>query len=469
MISFITVIFLLAAPLVLLVSGFALPCQYEDTFLGELKYKCRRLDETEGRRIVFVGGSGVAFGIDSGLVERELPDYTAVNFGMYAALGTRVMLDLSADSLREGDIVILCPEQQEQALSGYLGSEYLWQGVDGAFYLLSQIDRGDWGSLAGAFPAFAASKLRYTVTGKTPQIEGVYTRSAFDEYGDIVSPLCDSNRMPGGYDTNTPILFQPDLISEEFIDAVNRYADSLSQRGIAVWYHFCPMNELAVETGADIDGYYDLLQEKLHCPIIGNPSDAVLEAEWFYDTNFHLNASGKTVYTRQMIRDIKAVLGDSSPTEIALPEPPAQEASWNVTGDNSDAGCFTYVRQKDAVTLTGLTEQGSAKSALTVPVSIEGCPVSVIPAGLFAGNPVLEQVTIQRNITRIEDGAFEGCTALRAILLESDSPERCTVGQGLLSGTDAVIYVPEDAVSAYKLSYFWSQYGTRIEELDSGY
>lgn len=102
---------LLLLPLVLCLFAFALPCQYGDTFLGELKYKAARLRETEGARIVTVGGSAVAFGQVSGLIEAELPAYSAVNFGMYAALGTEVMLDLSLPYIREGDIVILSPEQ----------------------------------------------------------------------------------------------------------------------------------------------------------------------------------------------------------------------------------------------------------------------------------------------------------------------------------------------------------------------
>ena len=101
-----TAALLLALPLTLLAWGFALPAQYGETFLGELKHKVRLLEETPGPRIVLVGGSGVAFGADSELMERELPGYTVVNFGMYAALGTTVMLDLSQPLLREGDIVL---------------------------------------------------------------------------------------------------------------------------------------------------------------------------------------------------------------------------------------------------------------------------------------------------------------------------------------------------------------------------
>lgn len=461
----VTALLLLIVPAVLLTGAFALPDRYDDTFLGELKYKCRRLDETEGERIVFVGGSAVAFGVDSGLVERELPGFTAVNFGMYAALGTRVMLNLSEDSLRPGDVVILCPEQQAQTLSGFLGAQALWQGLDGAFSLLARVDRRDYAALTAALPAFAASKLRGAITGEAFPTEGVYSRSAFDAYGDVVSPLCAANVMPGGYDTNMPVCFQPDMLSEDFVDAVNGYVDRLERRGVTVLYHFCPMNALAVEDGADIDAYAGALESLLHCRLIGNPSDCVMDAAWFYDTNFHLNATGKTVFTRQLIRDIKAYFGDSSPTRIALPQPPSTELAAIESGSNEDADCFTYVLDGDTAVLTGLTQEGALRQELTVPVSMDGYPVTALPACVFAGNGIVQTVTLQGNIRRIEDRAFDGCASLRALVLTQPSPERCSVGTQLLEGTEALVRVPESAVTAYRLNYFWSPYATRIQAL----
>lgn len=457
----ITALALLVVPLTLLVWGFLLPCQYEDTFLGELRYKCRRLDETPGRRIVFVGGSSVAFGIDSGLVERELPGCTAVNFGLYAGLGTQTMLELSRDSLRAGDIVILLPEQQEQALSGWFGAEYLWQGVDGAFGLLTRLDSDHWGALAGTFPRFAADKLNCWLACTPPQTEGVYARSAFDERGDIVSPLCAQNTMPGGWDTNMPIRFQPDMISEDFAAFVGQYARDLGKRGVTVWYHFCPMNSLAAQQWDA--GYFDALQQRLNIPVIGNPEACLMDPAWFYDTNFHLNGSGKTAFTRLLIRDIKAMLGDSTPTDIALPEPPALAVPAEA-GNNTDADCFTYTIRDGEAILTGLTEQGRGRNRLTIPGSFEGCGVRRLPVGVLSGP--LVSVTVPANIAIIEDGAFADCPRLASVVMQSAAPEACSVGQELLRGTDADILVPREAVSRYKLNYFWSPYAARIRGYD---
>ena len=91
------------------------PPAYSDTFVGALNEKCDRLKEIEGEKIVVVGGSSVAFGVDSALLSR----YTGmpvVNFGLYAALGTKLMLDLSLPHIGEGDIVVISPELDPQTL-----------------------------------------------------------------------------------------------------------------------------------------------------------------------------------------------------------------------------------------------------------------------------------------------------------------------------------------------------------------
>lgn len=458
----VTIALLLSLPGILLVWGFALPAQYGDTFLGELKYKVRLLEETPGRRIVLVGGSGIAFGADSALMERELPGYSVVNFGMYAALGTTVMLDLSRPLLREGDIVLLIPEQQAQTLSGWFDPAVMWQGLDGDFDLLRLLPQDKLERLMGAFPAFTGQKFACFIQGGPPRPEGVYRRDAFNERGDVVSPLCGRNEMPGGYDATTPIRFDPDMVAEAFAQSVRDYAAAAEQAGATVWYAPCPMNAAAVEAPEQIDEFYTALPERLGVPLAGDPRAFLLDAGWFYDTNFHPNASGKTVYTRQLIRAVKAMLGDSSPTDIPLPALPEPAGATGWTGDDRDGACFTYEEQAGVLAVTGLTAAGRCREALSVPSVWEGKPVSSIGPNAFTGAEDLLEVTIQPNIKAIDGRAFNGCAALERVIMQSSQPVSCRVGQGLLDGTDAKIYVPQTALSAYRTDYFWSAHAGRI-------
>lgn len=464
--TFITLLLVLAIPVTLLCWGFLGSPLYGDTFMGELKHKVRLLQETEGKRIILVGGSSVAFGIDSALLEQHFPDYQVVNFGMYAALGTTVMLDLSEEYIREGDIVILMPEQQEQTLSDYFDASVMWQGVDGAYELLFSLTPEQQGMMLGHFPHFAAQKFSWLLRGEAPQPEGVYRRDSFNSYGDVVSELCSQNVMPGGFDANTPIQFGSAMVTAEFIQRVNAYAESVTEKGATLWYGFCPMNASAISIDADVDGFYDTLQAQLTFPILGNPHDSILDAGWFYDTNFHLNASGKTVYTRLLIRSIKAMLLDSSPTQIAIPPMPelAETELW--LGDDSHQAYFLFEEANGSVSIVGVTESGTQQHSLTVPSTWNGMAVTAISANAFTGCVDLHTITIQKNIRTIADGAFAGCSALERIVMESTTPTNCTVGQGLLDGTGANVYVIPDVLSAYRTDYFWSIHGQRILPLE---
>ena len=311
---------ILAEQVFFLICGFGLPVQFGDTFMGELKSKYERLKETSGKRIVLVGGSGVAFDCDSALMDDFFPSYEIVNFGMYAGLGTKAVMDLSENYIHEGDIVILSPEQSEQTFSDYFNGEYMWQAADGAFGMLRDLKSENFEAMLGNFPRFALEKLNYVMKGQKPQTDSIYQKKSFNIYGDIELDTCRENILPNGYDVNQKVRFTEDVVQPEFMDYMNDWAKRLEKKGAVVWYRYCPVNKLSVEDMDDLAAYDVFLRQKLDFPVIGNPENSLMEAEWFFDTNFHLNQPGKEVNTVQLIRDMKAMLGDDRAVTVELPE-----------------------------------------------------------------------------------------------------------------------------------------------------
>ena len=88
--------------------------------------------------------------------------------------------------------------------------------------------------------------------------------------------------------------------------------------------------------------------------------------------------------------------------------------------------------------------------------------MTAIDAAAFAGGTRLEEIVVQENVHTIADGAFEGCPTLERVIMRSGQPSDCRVGQGLLDGTDANIYVPPEALSRYRSDYFWSVHAAGI-------
>ena len=450
---------LLLLPALLLACAFGLPAQYGQTFLGEMSDKLDLLENTPGKRIVVIGGSSVPFALNSALLEEHLPDYKVVDFGMYADMGTVVMLDWAKTEIHPGDLFIIAPEQDPQTLSCYVKGEDVWQVADGAARLLSSLPAKRWEALAAALPAFAGKKLGYFLT-TAPRPEGVYAKSSFNAHGDIDYPDRGYNILPGGYDPNHAISFAQDVISPDFIDELNDFAREVYAQGGRVLYHFSPMNAAALADGtarSDVDGYYDYLQSRLLFPILGDPNRCILESGWFYDSNFHLNASGATVFTKLLIEDIKLYLEDTSPTDISLPPMPVPPAT-EIQGDDSDAHFFTYRREGDGWVVEGLTTEGMAVTELTVPTHYLGEPVVGMDPGLFAGNTALTKITLQPNVGILYDGMFQGCTALRELVLTGDRPSDYAVGDGLMEGARFMVYVPAPALDSYRRDYFWQAY-----------
>ena len=410
---------ILAEQVFFLICGFGLPVQFGDTFMGELKSKYERLKETSGKRIVLVGGSGVAFDCDSALMDDFFPSYEIVNFGMYAGLGTKAVMDLSENYIHEGDIVILSPEQSEQTFSDYFNGEYMWQAADGAFGMLRDLKSENFEAMLGNFPRFALEKLNYVMKGQKPQTDSIYQKKSFNTYGDIELDTCRENILPNGYDVNQKVRFTEDVVQPEFMDYMNDWAKRLEKKGAVVWYRYCPVNKLSVEDMDDLAAYDVFLRQKLDFPVIGNPENSLMEAEWFFDTNFHLNQPGKEVNTVQLIRDMKAMLGDDRAVTVELPEKPHR--TWGEV--SAETRIWTA---KDSETYQGE-----------------------------------ETIVIPENVTQIEDYAFSNCAGLKQIVLEQKDPSKCIVGQHLLDGTGAEILVPQMSVDSYKRNYFWSVYAGR--------
>ena len=75
-----------------------------------------------------------------------------------------------------------------------------------------------------------------------------------------------------------------------------------------------------------------------------------------------------------------------------------------------------------------------------------------------------DEIVIPANVVSIDPYAFHQCHA-QALKMHSTTP--CTLGTGALGfWEDCPIYVPNDAVEAYKAAPGWSAYADRIVGVD---
>ena len=459
-------ILIVILPIALLL-GYALsiPPQYTNTFVGALDDKFERLISIDEPKVVVVGGSSVAFGLDSEIVERYV-GMPVVNFGLYAALGTKVMLDLSRPGINEGDVVILAPELDAQTMSMYFNSKTTLQATDDNPSMLKYVESEHYFSLLGSLWDHVAQKLEYQRCG-APDPDGVYSSKSFNEYGDIEYKRPE-NIMALYYDPNTMISLDESILDDEFIDYLNDYIAYCEGRGATVYYSYCPMNNMALAegtTGESIARFEKLLKKKINCEFISYIDDYILAPGYFYDTNFHLNDTGSLYRTLSLTEDLMLAMNITTFIDEERPDVPAlNDGLIKVYEKIEGTEYFIYEHLSNGnYKIVGLTEEGKTQKTLTIPLGVElpgfdyGAAVTIIDEGAFEGG-VVETVIIPENsyVAQLNNGVFRGSKTVKRLLVYK--PEAETINppfdfSGVAEGFE--IHVP--AGSDYATSYYWSQ------------
>ena len=445
--------------------AFSIPPQYTNTFVGELDDKFERLTSIDEPKVVVVGGSSVAFGLESELLEKYM-GMPVVNFGLYAALGTKVMLDLSKAGINEGDIVVLAPELDAQTMSMYFNSETTLQATDDKPSMLRYVGPEHYFSLLGSLWGHVGQKLEYQKTG-APNPSGVYNGNNFNEYGDLEYER-PSNVMALYYDPNTMINLNESILDDEFIDYLNEYIEYCEKRGARVYYSFCPMNHMALAddtTSESIAAFEKTIDKRIGCKLISKINDYILAPGYFYDTNFHLNDAGSKYRTLQLAEDLMFELNMTTLIEEELPAVPGLahgfvEVHEQITGTEY----FTYeLLANGNYKITGLTELGKTQKTLTVPLGVEmpgkdyGAAITILDSGAFAGG-IAETVIIPENsyLTQLNNGVFKGSGSVTRLMIYKADAETLNPPfdfAGVAEGFE--IHAPYG--SDYTTGYYWSQ------------
>ena len=362
-------------PVILLATEWRLPSLYGESYYAELSAMTERLYSVQGKKLVLVGGSNIAFGVDGNLLENLLAekgfDYTVCPFGLYAALGTGAMLSLSEDALCPGDLVVLAMEPTAETLSCYFGAGAFWKCAETAPSLLMALKPAQCAAAAGSYIGYLQERTAIVRSQEWPRPEGAYRKDSFD--ADCTMRFVrEGNTMPLGYDYADPIDLNALEIPADFAEEVNRYIQKAEKNGAQVVLSFSPMNRSAMTdvSEAVVWKYFSLCNDVFRCPVISDPNNYILDCGWFFDNNVHLNSAGAELRTYNLARDIFAFLGCYEPVEE---EPLTMPASVAEPEDNAaDNRFFVFAPTADnaAWIIWGLTDEGKKQTTLTAPSQI---------------------------------------------------------------------------------------------------
>ncbi|MBQ2723917.1 MAG: leucine-rich repeat protein [Clostridia bacterium] len=471
---------------------------YDQTYYVALQKQYDRLRAVNEEKVVLVGCSNVAFGIDSQLFEQHFGK-PLVNVGLYGAFGSKAMLDLSKANLNRGDTVVIALEYEPMAYSLSYGAESMWKAVDGRWNMFFDLGFDNAESLAGTYFDYVATKFQYAKDDFVFEAEGVYSNDAVNEYGEIYNDrnLRPYNVMALGYQAQD-LIYQYDRIGQNFIDYINDYVSYCAMRGVTVYFSFSPFNQMAMEKGGiereDLLQFASDLVQNLDCQVISNPLDYVYDYLYFYDTNFHLNDVGVQLRTIQLVRDLQLAQGQLPSAFVPdVQAPERQQLSLDdlIARHEMDVNLETtpldmFVLEQDELTgfysIVGVTDQAKQLQEIVVPVIDleQGIYITKIAENAFWGCNNLQVLTIPAGITEIQRGAFNGCSNLIAIrMLEKTGryniPQERGIGstrndEGMLLGShvDCKIYLVNATWADYVLDsmYGWPSYGDDVVEGD---
>lgn len=497
---------LLVPVLSLPILAFATEPLFSETFVGVLDDKYERLYSIDEPKVVLIGGSSVAFGYDSALIEQTL-GMPVVNFGLYADLGTLAMLELSRGAIREGDIVIVAPECDSQTMSMYFNPAITLRTAEERPSMLLRLSPDRFFKCAGALFDFVSDKMSYLRAGESSRGSGIYDARYFNAYGDIDGTIdLDGdgegdhprvvNILPRYYEEDTPITLDTSLCDTEFLDYLRDYRDLCRRRGATMYYTYSPMNALALtydaegeETAALHKSLADALGKDT---LLGEPADFVYEAGYFYDSNYHLNETGAVMHTLRVLEELLFAREDYTTLLPATPTAP-ELPTYNVAYEGADDENCAYFTMELATEysaalgmtrelgyrITGLTELGRTQTTLTVPLGYQGYRVTLLGEGALSGG-VCETLILPEGLNAMagsteaivftfEDGCFLGASSLRRLDMHVDNPK--TVRPPRLDGvsTPLPIHVSADSFFMYDSDYYWVQIKadiTLIPDLD---
>lgn len=268
-------------------------------YLAAIIDKHNRLSQINRPKIIFAGGSNLAFGLNSEEIQKEF-SVPVVNLGLNASLGLDFILSELEHTIKSNDVVFLSIEYFLTSLGNYEfkinakkqyneASEYF--DIDLRDALLIHLDKT---RLNIQTYNNAKSEIN-----RKKEVQ-IYSRNSFNKYGDAIVHL----------DMTPPIkLVDRSVILYEYWEGINRlneFYNYAKSKNVAVYFIYpnYPTSEY-VKNKLAISKLSVDLEINLQMEILNTPTDFVYPDSLFFDTIYHLNKKGREMRTNKLIELIK--------------------------------------------------------------------------------------------------------------------------------------------------------------------
>jgi hypothetical protein len=280
----------------------------ETDFAAAIIDKQQILNATPSPKIVLIGGSSVAYGIDSQLMQDSL-GIPVINMSFQYFLGSDFLFQQLLGSLNKGDKIISSFEyivtkqgdkKEQLKAASYFPKAYDWIVFETPDEYISAWLRTHIGFFRNII-------LRlYDQTPFNPIVEdktNTFFRGAINKNGDLVSHL---NNNPVAFaDCNT----KKDSVYYPVISNINYYTNTLKKNDIDVYFTFPPYEENSFRNDKRlVDSLVVEFNKYPNINLLDSPYDNIYPNSFFQDMCYHLNAKGRKERTLKLIKDLKNTL-----------------------------------------------------------------------------------------------------------------------------------------------------------------
>ena len=246
-------------------------------------------------RLIFIGGSSMAFGVDSALVAGRCGLHP-VNMGLHLRIGFEFMLREVEPFLRPGDVVMISPEYDAFERYYWSDPEFIARLIECRPGLLRALSWRQFKGLLDKGYVHHLGRVARNALGMRAQVleggdeSGVYRRHSFDRNGDLVA----HHGLPAKPFVEMEFSYRASPASDAAIEHLNRFYANCQRRGVRVFFSH-PPHELRAFTlsGPAISRLEAALRARLVIPMLDTPGEMSFPREYFFDTDCHLSLAGK--------------------------------------------------------------------------------------------------------------------------------------------------------------------------------
>ena len=432
--------------------------KYRDTFYGALTIKDDRLESIkEKKKIVFIGGSSLSFGLRSDMMSEAL-GYEVVDYGLYAPLGTKTMAELARRRINPNDIVVFAPELSQETYSTNMNYNMLLKCMEDKPNLFSRFASwDDQFNICVNYPGFVFERGGAAIEAVAP-----YDKASFNAYGDIESDLVTWNILPELYDSSQLVAPSEKYLDKSFIAYVNDYTSYMKSKGVTTFFMFSPTNALALQEEG-LEAFEKGLSEKLSAKVLGTVKEATYHQNYFYDTNYHLNYAGTVVHSKNLTTLLAKELSIEVTYEFPAVEMPDAKYEPHDPPVDPTESPFRLEMVGNEYFLKGVDDSLKDQEVVVVPEEVDGHLITGISREAFKDFDKLKYVILPSRIDNLANDIFLGCSTLERIYLTNETAPTI-VGNGLLNGCNSFtkIYILRSARRTYLSGYTWTSYQDRF-------